>query len=405
MVHVCNGVSTSSTTSDTSTKFCICSAPMFSRSSEMTPCNRHACCAKPVRVICPPCSASSSSLRTPESVPLPMDRKSTSVATGDVPCSMSASAVSCFRRSKSACSFSLCALHRCTICARCASDRCKLRATTCARLNTLRVCPGPAVDTSGSGRVNACAEEHALPSTRYVRNCCVKRSATRFIAASLASPVFALSSTSAASRCNENESSSSAATAAAAFARAASLTTSPFGAPNGSGSVLTSIFLDCAMSMLSSASRRSSRSVAHGAQSESGGGARAARGARDPAPGFARPAELAGLALGDARRSSSTSATFLLAHSRSASRVCDSLASAYSFICRMSTCSFSITCHRRWHSSRPTSERCSELCRRALSAAAVFAFARSASNSASRLVTCILWRSRHRLCACRFASR
>ena len=57
----------------------------------------------------------------------------------------------------------------------------------------------------------------------------------------------------------------------------------------------------------------------------------------------------------------------MLAHSRSASRVCDSLASAYSFICRMSTRSFSITCHRRWHSSRPTSERCSALCRRALS--------------------------------------
>mmetsp|Transcript_10023 Transcript_10023/g.42133 ORF Transcript_10023/g.42133 Transcript_10023/m.42133 type:complete len:535 (+) Transcript_10023:994-2598(+) len=333
MVHVCIGVSTSSTTSDTSTKFCFCSAPMFSRSSEITPCNRHACCANPVRVIEPPCSASSSSLRTPESVPLPMDRKSTSVATGDEPCNISASAVSFFRRSNSACSFPLWAFHSCTICARCASDKSKLRATLCARLNTLRVCPGPAVDTSDSGLVNACAEEHALPSTRYVRNCRDKRSAMRFISLSLASPAFALSSTSAASRC----------------------------------------------------------SAAHGAQSPGGG-----------AIGGTWPAELAGLAL---RRSSSTSTPFLLAHSRSASRVCASLASAYSFICRMSNLSCSIVCHRCWHSSRPMSERCSDACRRALSAVAASAFARSASTSASRLVTCVLWRSRHRLCACRFASR
>ena len=71
----------------------------------------------------------------------------------------------------------------------------------------------------------------------------------------------------------------------------------------------------------------------------------------------------------------------------------------------MSTFSCSIVCHRCWHSSRPMSERCSDACRRALSAAAASAFARSASTSASRLVTCVLWRSRHRLCACRFASR
>ena len=74
ILHVCRGFSTSPTISAARTKFCICSAPMFSRSSPMTPWSRHACCANVVSVIFPPCSSSSSLLYTPESVPFPMDR-------------------------------------------------------------------------------------------------------------------------------------------------------------------------------------------------------------------------------------------------------------------------------------------------------------------------------------------
>ena len=113
---------------------------------------------------------SSSSFRTMDNVPLPIERKSTSVATGEVPCNINASAVSFLRRSNNACSFSECVFHSCRTRARCVSLRFSARVISFARFSTDLVWPGPAgvwfADEGPSTDANATAEEHALPSTR-----------------------------------------------------------------------------------------------------------------------------------------------------------------------------------------------------------------------------------------------
>mmetsp|Transcript_1326 Transcript_1326/g.5386 ORF Transcript_1326/g.5386 Transcript_1326/m.5386 type:complete len:390 (+) Transcript_1326:1200-2369(+) len=193
ITQVCRGVSTSSTTSLTSTKFCSCSALMLARRSRITLSTRHACAAKPVSVSCPVRSSTSCSVMAPASVPAPMLMKSTSVATGLDPCSISASAVSFFRVSKILPSASAWSFHFATTARRWSSDSAISRAKRCARLNTLSGWPGPCAsmpahgDSSPSLGGPARIEytpicEHALPSTRKDLKCSVSFSAISLIA-------------------------------------------------------------------------------------------------------------------------------------------------------------------------------------------------------------------------------
>ena len=198
MTHVCRGVSTSSTTLLTSSKFCSCSALMFARRSRITLSTRHACAANPVSVSCPVRSSTSCSVMAPARVPAPMLMKSTSVATGLDPCSISASAVSFLRVSKilpSACAWDF---HLRTIHRRCVSVSSISRARKCARLNTLSGWPGPcaSIPAHGEGSPSVGGPERieytpiceqAFPSTRKDLKCSVSFSAMSLIASCVSS--------------------------------------------------------------------------------------------------------------------------------------------------------------------------------------------------------------------------